>query len=75
MRTLRSGSLYLFPIESDIFAAAPTRVWWAPWRWSLRVYWWQEVELPPPERIAHNITKAHCIGLIKLLGYPYEIQN
>lgn len=61
----------MFPIESAIYALVPYRLWWAPWRWNLGAYWWSDVGRKP---IATNITKAECIGLMKLLGYPYEIK-
>jgi hypothetical protein len=76
MRTLRSGDMYMFPMSSDIYAAVPSRVWWAPWRWSLEVMRWGS-EAPNtiswPQIIATNITKAECIGLMKVLGYEEEI--
>lgn len=68
----------MFPIESDIYAAVPRRVWWAPWRWSLAVVWWDvsgsDAYTTTAEDLATNLTKAECIGLIKLLGYEQEIQ-
>ena len=68
--------MYMFPMSHEIYAVVPTRLWWAPWRWKLRVYWWADVGRITPSHttIATNITKAECIGLIKLLGYPYEIR-
>lgn len=68
--------MYMFPVEHDIFAAVPRRVWWAPWRWSLAVVWWgvSGSDAYTAEDLATNLTKAECIGLIKLLGYEQEIQ-
>ena len=67
--------MYMFPMSSDIYAAVPSRVWWAPWRWSLAVvYWVDPAYFSPFRTIATNITKAECIGLMKLLGYAQEIQ-
>ena len=64
----------MFPLVHDLYAAVPSRVWWAPWRWSLDVYRWEGVSnITPPERIATNIAKAECIGLMKVLGYAQEI--
>lgn len=84
MRTLRSGYMYSFPIESGIYAAMPWRRWWTPWRWNLDVYRWGHDDprtagagafhIARAETIATNITKAECIGLMKLLGYPEEIK-
>jgi hypothetical protein len=66
--------MYMFPLVHDLYAAVPSRVWWAPWRWSLDVYRWEGVNnITRPERIATNITKAECIGLMKVLGYEQEI--
>jgi hypothetical protein len=69
--------MYMFPMSSDIYAAVPSRVWWAPWRWSLCVYWFQSrgaaVSFTEDEIIATNISKAECIGLMKTLGYEEEI--
>lgn len=66
----------MFPIESDIYAVAVHRVWWAPWRWNLYVYRWKHDPfiVSDEEPVAANITKAECIGLIKILGYPHEIK-
>jgi|LakMenE01Jun11ns_1017448.scaffolds.fasta_scaffold9949280_8 hypothetical protein len=67
--------MYMFPLSHDIYAAVPQRVWWAPWRWSLGViYWRSPADFAPLRTIATNLTKAECIGLIKLLGYPHEIR-
>jgi hypothetical protein len=66
--------MYMFPMSHDIYAAVPSRVWWAPWRWELRVYWWSDVVRITPSHttIATNISKAECIGLMKILGYEQE---
>lgn len=68
--------MYMFPMSHEIYAVVPNRLWWAPWRWSLYVWQWASdvYGIEEPTRIATNITKAECIGLIKLLGYPYEIR-
>jgi hypothetical protein len=70
--------MYMFPMSHDIYAAVPSRVWWAPWRWSLVVVRWDrsrsEDYITEFETVATNITKAECIGLMKLLGYEQEIQ-
>jgi len=77
MRTLRSGEMYMFPTSHDIYAAVPSRVWWAPWRWSLSVVWWDVSQsdnyITATKDIATNISKAECIGLMKTLGYEQEI--
>ncbi len=67
--------MYTFPINSDIYAAMPWRTWWAPWRWSLDVYMWgrPHFAISEAQTIATNITKAECIGLMKVLGYEQEI--
>lgn len=66
----------MFPIESDIYAATPWRRWWTPWRWSLDAYIWERdpFAISAAQTIATNITKAECIGLMKILGYPKEIK-
>lgn len=67
--------MYMFPVSHDIYAVVPYRLWWAPWRWELGVYWWKNVHyVLPSERIATNISRAEVIGLIKILGYPHEIE-
>jgi hypothetical protein len=79
MEALQSGYMYMFPAESELYAAVPSRVWWAPWRWSLSVYWLlpsgaeNYIEYAEAEVIATNVTKAECIGLMKVLGYTQEI--
>lgn len=65
----------MFPMSNDIYAAFPTRLWWAPWRWSLSVCRWVDGNLNVTETIATNINKAEVIGLMKLLGYPHEIST
>jgi len=76
MRPLRSGDMYMFPLSDDIYAVMPWRRWWAPWRWSLNVYRWERdpFAISAAETIATNITKAECIGLIKILGYEHELR-
>lgn len=66
----------MFPIESDIYAVAAHRVWWAPWRWSLSAWRWSPnyFSIEDPARVAVNISKAECIGLMKILGYTNEIK-
>lgn len=65
----------MFPMMHDLYAVVAWRVWWAPWRWNLNAYWWTKANtIIPPDRIATNITKADCIGLMKLLGYEQEIK-
>jgi hypothetical protein len=67
--------MYMFPVAHDIYAVVPYRLWWAPWRWNLQVYWWTETNnITHPKPVATNITKAECIGLMKLLGYEQEIK-
>lgn len=69
--------MYVFPLMHDIFAVVPYRLWWAPWRWKLKVCWWAEVDhfrSVPPKYIATNISKAEVIGLMKILGYEHEIR-
>ena len=74
MRKLRAGVMYMYPIAHDIYAVVPHRVWWAPWRWELTVYWWvPDVGMSEGETLATNISKAECIGLMKTLGYEQEI--
>ena len=73
--------MYLCPMSHDIYAAVPTRLWWAPWRWALRVYWFHPsgatnyISYTTDKTIATNVSKSEVIGLIKILGYPYEISN
>ena len=66
----------MFPISHDIYAVVPTRLWWAPWRWELRILRWSHrgPGFDPDKTIATNISRAEVIGLIKLLGYEHEIQ-
>lgn len=77
MRILRSGDMYMFPMLHEIYAVVPRRLWWAPWRWNLDAYMWGRTPLTifPAQTIATNITKAECIGLMKLLGYQHEIKH
>lgn len=77
MRTLHSGGMYTFPIDSDIYAVVPYRKWGAPWRWSLDVYMWnrEPTAISEGQTIATNISKAEVIGLIKILGYPHEFKS
>ena len=67
--------MYMFPLMHDIYAVTPLRLWWAPWRWALHVYYFQEgiQRFPAPERLATNLSKSEVVGLIKLLGYHHEI--
>lgn len=68
--------MYVFPMPHDIYAVVPYRLWWAPWRWRLVVYWWRDVRLGFLDHtLAYNISKSEVIGLMKLLGYPYEIST
>lgn len=68
--------MYMFPASHDIYALVARRVWWAPWRWNLNVYWWIGLNnIRPLDDIATNITKAECIGLMKILGYEQEIKS
>lgn len=70
----------MFPVSHDIYAVVPTRLWGAPWRWNLTVYRFvpntaaNHVAYTEDEIVATNITKAECIGLMKLLGYEQEIK-
>lgn len=79
MKPLRSGDMYLFPLSSDMYAATPFRLWWAPWRWALTVYWYRQLSGPyfdtVDEVVATNISKSEVIGLIKLIGYPHELRG
>jgi len=76
MRKLISGSMYMLPIESYIYAVAPRRLWWAPWLWSLTAWRWagDYSSIENPELVATKLTKAECIGLMKILGYAQEIE-
>ena len=67
----------MFPIECDIYTVVPWRIWWAPWRWNLDAYMWERdpFAISEAQTIATNITKAECIGLMKLLGYQHEIKH
>ena len=67
----------MFPLSHEIYAVTPFRLWWAPWRWELRVIYWSHLDPKffSDKRIATNISKAEVIGLMKLLGYPHEISN
>ena len=59
--------MYMFPVSHDIYAVVPYRLWWAPWRWNLQVYWWTGINnITHPKPVATNITKAEVIGLIKI---------
>jgi hypothetical protein len=67
--------MYMFPIDSDIYAAMPWRRWWAPWCWALDVYrWGPAFAILEAQTIATNISRAEVIGLMKLLGYEQEIK-
>ena len=71
----------MFPLTHEIYAVAPTRLWWAPWRWALRIYWFRARSAASffsyieDEIVATNLSRAEVIGLIKLLGYHHEISN
>jgi hypothetical protein len=67
--------MYMFPATSEIYAMVPWRIWWAPWRWSLDVWQWAyDVHgIEDVQRIATKLTKAECIGLMKILGYEEDI--
>lgn len=68
---MRSGYMYMCPLDSDLYAVCPTRLWWAPWRWRLTLYrssqrsgyfeLADESPLPP-------MSKAECLGLMKIFG-------
>lgn len=76
MRILRGGDMYLFPMSHEIYAVVPWRIWWAPWRWALAAYMWERdpFAISEAQTIATNISKAECIGLMKILGYLEEIK-
>lgn len=61
---MQSGYVYLPPIDSLVYGYVPTRIWWKPWRFSLRALHYKA----PDEIIATNLTHAECVGLLKILG-------
>jgi hypothetical protein len=61
---MRCGFVYMSPIESDVYGYVPTRIWWKPWRISLRALYYDR----PDAIIATNLTHAECMGLLKILG-------
>ena len=62
---MRCGFVYLAHIESDVYGYVPTRIWWKPWRISLRALYYDGT---PDAVIATNLTHAECVGLLKILG-------
>lgn len=32
---MKSGHMYMMPLDSPWFALMPTRIWYKPWRWNL----------------------------------------
>lgn len=61
---MQSGYIYLTPLMSGVYGYVPTRIWWKPWRISLRALHYNG----PDEVIATNLTHAECMGLLKILG-------
>lgn len=56
--------MYMLPMSSEWYGLAPHRVWWKPWRYDL-------IAAPLYGEwvcIAHDISKAECIAIMKMLG-------
>ena len=74
---VKSGYMYLnaryFEGTDNIYAYVPNRIWWKPWRWSVRrVLLLEEVptkgaEDAPSEYLLHDASKAQVLGMFKLL--------
>lgn len=64
---LKSGYLYLIdPYDSPLYAVAPSRIWWKPWRWKLKLMRLYQID----EEI-YNLSEQETVGIMKL----YHVKN
>ena len=64
---MRSGYMYVPPIDSGWYALIPTRRWYAPWLWDVRGCRSDGCLYPYP-LLMSKVRYAEAYGLMKLLG-------
>ena len=71
---MKSGNMYMMPLDSPWYALTPERIWYKPWRWNLSGYQLHSripnavVYNPEFQPIASNIRRDEIIALMKLMG-------
>jgi hypothetical protein len=70
---LRSGGMYMMPLDNPFYALIPKRRWYAPWLWDLEcmeivntgggVFETDELRI-----LASNLRRAEVLGMMKMLG-------
>jgi len=70
---MRSGGMYMMPLDNPFYALIPKRRWYAPWLWDLEC---MEIistgggkyETYEPHILASNLRRAEVLGMMKMLG-------
>lgn len=59
---IRCGDMYIVPLDhpSGLYAWSVSRVWWKPWRYTLRFYYLTS------EKVHRNLTLDGLVGTLKL---------
>ena len=71
---MRSGYMYMMPLDSPWYALVPTRIWYKPWRWDLEGYLLHQrhkqavVYDSDHTPIASNIRREELIALMQIMG-------
>lgn len=63
---MRSGEMYMAPVDSDYYAFIPRRRFFTPWVWDL-----QAVMITPSwsgQLLASNLRRHEVVGLLKLFN-------
>lgn len=66
---MRSGDMYMMPLNSQYYALIPKRRWYAPWVWDLDCVEWLETNgLSDATPLASNLRRDEALGMMKMLG-------
>lgn len=65
---MRSGYMYMMPLDSGLYALCPTRLWYAPWLWNVYAYQINGLYVDDRQPIASKVRRDEAYGLMKILG-------
>jgi hypothetical protein len=65
---MRSGYMYMMPLDSGLYALVPTRCWYAPWLWDVYAYQIKGRYVDDRQPIASKVRRDEAYSLMKILG-------
>jgi hypothetical protein len=65
---MKSGFMYMMPLDSPYYALVPTRRWYAPWLWDVQGLTIEAYFRDTQQLLLSKVRRDEAYGLMKILG-------